>query len=37
MTLDVTGVIDGGVCGENFCAEPDLLNRCILRSRRHVG
>jgi hypothetical protein len=34
MALDVKGVVDGE---RNFWAEPGLLNRCILRSRRRVG
>ncbi len=37
MALDVEGVEDSGVCGRNFWADPRLLNRCILRSRRRVG
>ena len=37
MALDIKGVVDCGVRERNFCAEPGLLNRCILRSLRRVG
>jgi hypothetical protein len=39
MTLDVENIeLQTAACAErNFWAEPGLLNRCILRSRRRVG
>ena len=37
MALDVDGVLDGGVNGQEAWADPGDLKRCILRSRRRLG
>jgi hypothetical protein len=37
MALDVEGIVNGGVNGQESLGHPGDLNRCILRSRRRVG
>ena len=37
MALDVEGVVEGGVNGQEALADPGDLKRCIFCSRRRVG